>query len=131
MKTTFAEIMLEQQQSEKPITKNMIKEALTEGKREQQKVDERKKNIMVFNAPESAADNDDQCHKEDIELFYDICNEIDDSILINSETNRKNKQNLLLCQRKSSQMRFQIAVCRSVKKHSTEQIRKRAEKNRI
>ena len=84
MKTTFAEIMLEQQQSEKPITKNMIKEALTEGKREQQKVDERKKNIMVFNAPESAADNNDQCHKEDIELFYDICNEIDDSILINN-----------------------------------------------
>ena len=30
MKTTFAEIMQEQKQSDKPFTKNMIKEALTE-----------------------------------------------------------------------------------------------------
>ena len=37
---------------------------------------------MVFNAPESPSDDHEQSHKEDIELFYDICNKVDDSILI-------------------------------------------------
>ena len=54
MKKTFAEVMQEQQnEKHQPITKDLIKEAMTEGKKEQQKLDERKKNIMVLNAQES------------------------------------------------------------------------------
>ena len=69
----------QQHDNHAPITKNIIKEALTEEKREQQKLDERKKNIMIFDAPE--ADDTDDANKSDLNLFVNMCNYIDETIL--------------------------------------------------
>ena len=83
MKKSFAEVMKEQQKSDNhtPITKDLIKEALTEEKIEQQKLDQRKKNIMIFDAPEAEVENTDEANQADKELFVDICNYADSTIL--------------------------------------------------
>ena len=68
-------------QMELPITKNVIKEAISEDKKEMEKLEERKRNIILFNAKEPKSTNTDEAKKEDYLLFHDICDCVDESIL--------------------------------------------------
>ena len=84
MKKSFAEIMKEQsEESPALITKTTIKEAITEGKREQDELEKRKRNIMIFNAKEAVSDDANQAKAEDLKLIKEVCHYVDGTILEN------------------------------------------------
>lgn len=56
--------------------KNIVKEALDEEKREEKELDDRKRNIIIFGAPEHSSDSAETRKVEDIKLFTAVCNSI-------------------------------------------------------
>ena len=84
MTLSFAEIMKEQkQESPGSITKDIIKEAINEDKMEQRKIEERKRNIMIFNVPEPETGNTEKDAAADYDLFKKAYHFIDKTILEN------------------------------------------------
>ena len=84
MKKSFAEIMKEQNAhsgNSVPITKNIIKEALNEGKQELDNFNERKKRLIIFDAEEPVSTDSTIAKNEDYTLFKNVCNSIDNEIL--------------------------------------------------
>ena len=80
---SFAEIMKEQKAESQyiPISKTVIKEAIYEEKKEQEKINERRRNVMVFNAKEAESDNSDEAKTEDLMLVQKVCNSVHEGIL--------------------------------------------------
>ena len=87
MKTSFAEIMKEQSAQSSsntvPLTKNIIKEAIHEGKQELDNFNERKKRLIIFDADEPVSTDGNTAKTEDCVLFQNVCNSISTEILEN------------------------------------------------
>ena len=81
--TSFVEIMKDQaaESHYAPISKTIIKQAINEDKKEQENINNRKKNIMVFNAKESLSDDKEQSKKDDLALLKKAFNAADERIL--------------------------------------------------
>ena len=80
-KISFADIVKEQSIPNVPLTKNIIKEALTENNKEQKNLEERKKNIIIFNVPEPSTITHEKLKISDQNLIKELCNYVDESIL--------------------------------------------------
>ena len=63
-----------------PNIKVMVKEAIMEQHNDEESREDRKKNIIIFNAKESKADTLDERKIHDTSLFIDACNSICDNI---------------------------------------------------
>lgn len=89
MKKSFAEIMKEQNEQTSnntvPITKNIIKEAINEGKQELDKFNERKKRLIIFDSDEPESSDRDAAKAEDLALFRNCCNVISEEVLENDD----------------------------------------------
>ena len=92
MKKSFVEIIKEQSEDTSKIrsipstvTKNIVKEALREGKTEQDKLDKRKRSLIIFEAEEPNEIGGDQAKTKDEKFFKTLCHHVDDRILENEE----------------------------------------------
>ena len=84
MKKSFAEVVKEQtkvKQSSIPLTKNIVKQALKEEKNEQDKLEKRKRSLVVFDAEEASQDEWQAAKNDDNKLFETICDKVDSRIL--------------------------------------------------
>ena len=64
-----------------PLTKNIVKEALSENNKEQKKLEERKTNIIIVNVPEPSTVTHEKMKILDQNLIKELCNYVDESIL--------------------------------------------------
>ena len=81
-KISFADIVKGQSIPNVPLTKNIIKEALTENHKEQKKLEERKKNIIIFNVPELSTITHEKLKISDQNSIKELCNYVDESIRV-------------------------------------------------
>jgi len=56
--------------------KNIVKKAMEEEKKEVKELEDRKRNIILFGAPEKESEIIDERKKADVQLFIDVCNSI-------------------------------------------------------
>ncbi len=70
-----------------PNFQNIVKTAIDESKKEEKDVEDRKRNIIVFNAEESKSEVAEDRKSDDITLFTSICHSISDSLFVYDEDN--------------------------------------------
>lgn len=88
MKISFAQVVKEQQAESTAIpstwSKNDLKEVITQSKNEEEKLEKRKRNIIIFNAKE-IGNTETEIKESDLKLFQNMCNHADKSILRQSD----------------------------------------------
>ena len=87
-KSTFSEVLkknIPKVNNDENNINVLVKEALTERERYENNLEERKTNIIGFNAPESASNTLKGCRSHDTSLFLETCNSICDGGIPSSE----------------------------------------------
>ena len=87
-KSTFSEVLkknIPKVNNDEINIKVLVKEALTERERYENNLEERKTNIIVFNAPESTSNTLNERRSHDTSLFLETCNSICDGGIPSSE----------------------------------------------